>query len=230
MATIDKLLANKKVIGNKKLTKTLKRCLLNNRVYVVDLPSSPQHRNALFNYSVEDVAKNFMPLHDDYIIATGMDVYMVNRAGEKVHISVITGAPFLMFAPYTMWLDLETRYGETRIPENLPRPIQSAMSQAALGLFSALHISNLIATNNTVEHESTRPYTYRGSSGLSRTRPNVVEVDPTKVTYLNTGPKRRGVSGYHLPPHERRGHWRTYRKSGKRIWVDAYRVGQAIAA
>ena len=160
MTTIDKLLAGKPISGHKNRIINLRSCLSKNRVYVAQVPSDPFHGNDLFKYEIGNVVREFMPLHEDYIIATGFDVYMVNRTGDLVQASVVSDGPRLTMLPYILSLDLLARTYKTEWDENTSPSLEKALERNAFGMFAAFHLSNLIAQNNIVEHSSSRPYTF----------------------------------------------------------------------
>lgn len=53
--------------------------------------------------------------------------------------------------------------------------------------------------------------------------PIIITPSPSTVTILSSRPVA-GSGGWTMRPHSRSGHWRTYKKTGKRIWVHSYDV------
>ena len=64
------------------------------------------------------------------------------------------------------------------------------------------------------------PLQAEASSASRRTHGKTVVIEPTK-------PKGDAQGGTHASPrwHERRGHWRTMKKTGKKVWVKNCEVG-----
>lgn len=53
--------------------------------------------------------------------------------------------------------------------------------------------------------------------------PIIITPSPSTVTILSSRPVA-GSGGWTMRPHSRSGYWRTYKKTGLRIWVDSYDV------
>ncbi|BBC80293.1 E1-E2 ATPase family protein [Acetobacter orientalis] len=53
--------------------------------------------------------------------------------------------------------------------------------------------------------------------------PIIITPSPSTVTILSSSPVA-GSGGWTMRPHSRSGHWRTYKNTGKRIWVESYDV------
>lgn len=223
MNTLDKILSGKKFQNNQSDAKEFRKIALNGHVYTLDYPKAGQlTANSTFNFQPAQVMQNFMPLFDAYMIATGQDVFLIRRYGDIVRVQVCTAIMYI--ADY--WLDINIATGQTNtfVADHIPNTIKHTLQKSAQALLAALHTSNLIATNRNQVHHNPRPYTYRGKTGKKIQKSNITAFDPTKIHKQYVGPKRKGVSGWTQPSHERRGHWRTYKKTGKRIWVHSYQV------
>lgn len=81
--------------------------------------------------------------------------------------------------------------------------------------------------NQTVMYQPTVKNTYTNKRLKQKGKPlqyewKTVVIEPSK-------PKKESLGGTHASPrlHDRRGHWRFMKKSGKKVWVKQCRVGDA---
>ncbi len=113
--------------------------------------------------------------------------------------------------------------GVKDIPEDIQKDIKTAGVNAVRLVFLLLHFLNStksISTSKNVSKETNRNRVARGLKRLPEL--NIIQINPKPTPSPPTSPVP--VPGTDKRPHDRRGHLRTYKKSGLQIWVKDMKI------